>query len=150
YEGRLLATEARRLGHIESDNETHTSIKTSLNRDSFGRIISSLPRLTYFSHYQIADAPFVPTQQFLMETTANGGVAPSRQSTRYSAHGLHEYKGKFNPQIARHLMNRAGIGKQGIVLDPFAGSGTVLLEAVHFGCNAVGIEANPLAVVIGN
>jgi len=35
-----------------------------------------------------------------------------------------------------------------IVFDPFAGSGTVLVEAIHSGCNAVGVEANPLAVLV--
>ena len=150
YEARLLATEARLVGKIEANSPGHTVVTVPSNKASFTKVVSSLPRLTYFSHYQIGNAPFIPTQQFLMETTANGGVAPSRQSTRYSSHGLHEYKGKFNPQIARHLMNRAGIGNSGIVLDPFAGSGTVLLEALHFGCNAIGIEANPLGVAIGN
>src|SRR5687768_708133 len=30
---------------------------------------------------------------------------PARQATRYGLHGIHEYKGKFNPQVVRALAN---------------------------------------------
>jgi len=39
--------------------------------------------------------------------------------------------------------------KGDVVLDPFAGSGTTLLEANILGCNSLGIDINPLAVLIG-
>jgi hypothetical protein len=72
----------------------------------------------------------------------------SRQSTRYSAHGLHEYRGKFNPQIVRAIGNMLGLHPGYWILDPFGGSGTTLLEATHLGWNAVSIDINPLGVVI--
>jgi site-specific DNA-methyltransferase (cytosine-N4-specific) len=37
-----------------------------------------------------------------------------------------------------------------LVFDPFCGSGTTLLEAAHIGWNALGIDMNPLAVLIAN
>jgi site-specific DNA-methyltransferase (cytosine-N4-specific) len=73
-----------------------------------------------------------------------------RQSTRYSAHGLHEYKGKFNPQIVRAILNILDIPIDGRVIDPFCGSGTALLECTHLGLQAVGTDINPLAVFIAN
>ncbi len=71
-----------------------------------------------------------------------------RQSTRYSSHGLHEYRGKFNPQIVRAVGNMLRLQPGEWVLDPFCGSGTTLLEAAHMGWNAIGVDINPLAVQI--
>lgn len=90
-----------------------------------------------------------PTRQSLLEATnGNGG----RQSTRYSVHGLHEYKGKFNPQVARALINILSEDclTEGVLLDPFCGSGTTLIEAIHAGRRAVGLDVNPFAVFLAN
>jgi len=75
-----------------------------------------------------------------------------RQSTRYSVHGLHEYKGKFNPQIVRATANllRLGLDRKAQILDPFCGSGTSLVEAAHMGWDALGTDINPLAILISN
>jgi len=78
------------------------------------------------------------------------GNGHRRQSTRYSTHGLHEYKGKFNPQIARAILNILNVSEGARVLDPFCGSGTALVECSHIGMNAVGIDINPLAIFIAN
>ncbi|WP_291981167.1 hypothetical protein [Luteitalea sp.] len=121
-----------------------------------------LSRLTYFHLVRFnGSGRLVPTQAKLeasaSATSANlfrelsDGVVLRRQSTRYSAHGLHEYKGKFNPQIVRSVVNVLGVGLQGEkprVLDPFCGSGTSLVESAHMGWDALGIDANPLAVLI--
>ena len=55
-------------------------------------------RLTYFSE-AINGAFTVQTVQSRLEGAVRRGK--SRQATRYSVHGLHEYKGKFNPQVVR-------------------------------------------------
>jgi site-specific DNA-methyltransferase (cytosine-N4-specific) len=73
-----------------------------------------------------------------------------KQSTRYSAHGLHQYRGKFNPQVVRAIGNILNLPEGAWVLDPFCGSGTTLLECNHVGWNAVGIDLNPLGVLISN
>lgn len=104
-------------------------------------------RLVYFAG--VADGErYAPTMQSQLECVNGNG--PNRQSTRYSAHGLHEYKGKFNPQIVRAILNILDIPVGSRVLDPFCGSGTSLLECVHLGMNAVGTDINPLAVFIAN
>lgn len=85
----------------------------------------------------------------LLEQPENERSQPShRQSTRYSAHGLHEYRGKFNPQIVRAIGNLIGLKPGDWVLDPFCGSGTTLLEAAHVGWNAISIDINPLGTLI--
>lgn len=67
--------------------------------------------------------------------------------TRYLTHGIHRYSGKFIPQIARQAVELcAGPGE--VVLDPYCGSGTTLLEAALAGRRAVGVDLSPLAVLI--
>ena len=48
--------------------------------------------------------------------------------TKYSNHGYHTYPAMMIPQIARRLIEMYGKDKK-VLLDPFAGSGTALLEA---------------------
>lgn len=105
-------------------------------------------QLTYFSAFQPASRSPEPTTQHLIESETSRGAR--RQSTRYSVHGLHEYKGKFNPQVARSLLNTAGLPKNAMVLDPFCGSGTTLVECVHAGLRGIGTDINPLATMIAN
>ena len=106
-------------------------------------------RLTYFRSFEIASSSHLTLQHRLEQ---NGSQeATRRQSTRYSVHGLHEYKGKFNPQVARALLNSAQVApRSSMVLDPFCGSGTTLVEAAHLGVSAIGLDINPLAVLIAN
>lgn len=91
----------------------------------------------------------VPTIQALVEGFhhAKRGTRPSRQATRYLVHGLHEYKGKFNPQMARALVNVLDPSATALI-DPYCGSGTTLIEGLRLGLSVAGIDQNPLAVWI--
>ena len=104
-------------------------------------------RLTYFSEAD-SGAFTVQTVQSRLESTVRRGK--SRQATRYSVHGLHEYKGKFNPQVVRAILNMFNIGPGQSVLDPFCGSGTTLVECSHIGATAYGVDLNPFAVFLSN
>ena len=75
---------------------------------------------------------------------------PNRRSLRYATHGLHEYTGKFFPQLVRALMNIAQLREDAIVLDPMCGSGTTLVEARLSGRSSYGIDMNPLSVFIAD
>ena len=113
----------------------------------------TLERLTYFRDASVMDKLVVIPQQAQLEASASSHGDPGRlrrQYTRYSAHGLHEYRGKFNPQMVRAMTNLLGLTVGDRVWDPFCGSGTVLLEARHQGFNAVGVDISPLAVAIAN
>jgi DNA modification methylase len=64
---------------------------------------------------------------------------------RSHVHGFHTYPARMHPLTAARLV-RAMSPEQGTVLDPFCGSGTVLVEAMIAGRRAVGTDLNPLAV----
>jgi site-specific DNA-methyltransferase (cytosine-N4-specific) len=108
-----------------------------------------IKKLVYFSHAVIKDS-IIQTSQFLCENGSGKFIRQKRQNTRYSVHGLHEYKGKFNPQVVRSLFNIYNVKKNDKILDPFCGSGTTIVEAAHDGVSAVGTDINPLAVFIAN
>ena len=73
--------------------------------------------------------------------------AVSEESARRLTHGFHAYAAKMHPLTARRALGLvAGAGAS--VLDPFCGSGTVLVEAMRRGARAIGVDASPLAVLI--
>ena len=63
---------------------------------------------------------------------------PERERTKH-VHRLHPYLGKFIPQLVETLLARyAPAG--GRILDPFAGSGTTLVQSLESGHDATGID----------
>lgn len=71
----------------------------------------------------------------------------SAADTRYCTHSIHRYSGKFIPQIAQRVLELVSAPGEK-VLDPYCGSGTLLLEAGLMGRRAIGIDLSPLAVLI--
>jgi len=55
------------------------------------------------------------------------------------------WNGQFSPQLVEALLERYATNDT-ILLDPFVGSGTILLEAGRKGIRAFGVEINPAAV----
>ena len=77
-------------------------------------------------------------------------VAPTAEADapdRAHVHGFHAYPARAHPVTARRLVE-AFAPANGLVLDPFCGSGTVLIEAMLAGRNALGSDLNPLAVML--
>jgi SAM-dependent methyltransferase len=82
---------------------------------------------------QLAQAVDVPTSE------------EAEALARAHVHGFHSYPARMHPLTARRLV--LSLSQPGeLVLDPFCGSGTVLVEARIAGRAAVGVDANPLAV----
>ena len=74
-------------------------------------------------------------------------LTPDPGLARALTHGFHSYAGRMHPFTARTAIARFSQPGQD-VLDPFCGSGTVLVEAMAAGRKAVGSDASPLAVII--
>jgi hypothetical protein len=63
---------------------------------------------------------------------------PERVRTKH-VHRLHPYHGKFIPQLVESLLDRY-LEPGDHVLDPFAGSGTTLVQALESGLDATGLD----------
>ena len=57
------------------------------------------------------------------------------------------WRGQFSPQLVEYLLETY-CAKNGHVLDPFCGSGTVLYESANKGMSAVGLDINPAAILL--
>src|SRR5690348_8798121 len=66
-------------------------------------------------------------------------------AARAHVHGFHAYPARMHPLTASRLVH-AFCPESGAVLDPFCGSGTVLVEALLANREAYGSDVNPLAI----
>ncbi len=62
-----------------------------------------------------------------------------------SIHEWYRFVLSFPPHLVRAYLERFGITHEQRVLDPFCGTGTVLVECKKLGIASAGIEANPMA-----
>jgi excisionase family DNA binding protein len=70
-----------------------------------------------------------------------------KYQTKTYTHGFHIYPAMFIPQIARKLIEAFSLEGE-TICDIFCGSGTTLVESSLLNRNSIGIELNPLAVLI--
>ena len=78
--------------------------------------------------------------------------------TTKHVHRLHPYKGKFIPQLVEYFLDehtddfkKEVYFKRGdIILDPFCGSGTTLVQTNELGMHAIGIDISEFNTLISN
>lgn len=70
------------------------------------------------------------------------------EDTKYLTHGFHPYPARMVPLIAKRVIEMFATRDDDIVLDPFCGSGTVLVESMVHNRNTIGFDINPLAVLV--
>lgn len=124
-----------RLTYWESLSEdgSGTRVTRQVRRESTVKVVRNGDRAESLQNI-LPFTDFVPT--------------PNRRVLRYGSHGVHEYRGKFFPQLVRSLLNIAGANRESIVLDSMCGSGTTPVEGILLGCNVIGMDINPLSVLM--
>lgn len=95
----------------------------------------------FFSEYEVAKKPIEVNFRDLVDW-----VPYSDSYTHY----IHSYPAKLIKHIPIFFLNSKILlpESKSLVLDPFCGSGTVLLESLLAGHSAIGCDANPLARLI--
>jgi len=91
-----------------------------------------------------------------LTSTATGLVAAleaaqtDRETHETFTHPFHTYPARLHPATAKILVELLGedAERDQAIVDPFCGSGTVLVEARANGLRAIGSDLNPLAVLI--
>ena len=85
-------------------------------------------------------------------TRANGGMPrlkfdcyPRTRRTHY----LFRYPAKFHPPVARKLIEDFS-DRGDLILDPYCGSGTLLVEALHSGRSSIGVDIDPVATFVSH
>ena len=78
--------------------------------------------------------------------------------TTKHVHRLHSYKGKFIPQLVEYFLdqhtdnfkNKSFFNAGNIILDPFCGSGTTLVQASELNLHSIGVDVSAFNAFISN
>ncbi|MBC8181561.1 site-specific DNA-methyltransferase [candidate division KSB1 bacterium] len=87
------------------------------------------------------EIPFNINDNYILDIRTNNVTS--------STHGFHKYPAKFIPQIPKWaILKYLKVDSKKCILDPFCGSGTTLVEGVLAGHNVIGIDIDPLSILI--
>ena len=145
YEHILRGREIESVMGVQANGNNGEALNLTLDPYS----VTKARRLVFTHGMGMTAFDTEPTWQAIIE---NGfALQPSaRKDPKYVTHGLHPYKGKFYPQLAKALMNLCKLKSGAKVFDPFCGSGTTLLEGYLNGLRTFGCDMNPVAAKIAN
>jgi len=72
-----------------------------------------------------------------------------RPGSKYLIQSLHSYPAQLIPEIPLFFLREISKkSAESTVLDPFCGTGTVMVEAMRNGWNSIGVDVNPIAALI--
>lgn len=90
-----------------------------------------------FSKYHVTGKPELSRFRF------------DHQAPERLTHYLFRYPAKFHPPVARTLIEKF-TNPQDVILDPFCGSGTLLVEALPLGRRIIGVDVDPVATFVSH
>jgi len=115
-----------------------------------------LPELAVKSTRSAQDIEFQSLEQYILQYEHSGEAqvisfrdqCPWIRGTDRYTHLIHRYTAKLLPHIPAFFIASSICPSHATILDPFAGSGTVLLEGMLQGHRGIGVEINPIARLI--
>ena len=79
---------------------------------------------------------------------ARNGTINALQTANFPVHGWYRFVLSFPPHLVRRYLSKLKIGPEDLVLDPFCGTGTTLVEAKKNGIPSLGCDAHPFAALV--
>lgn len=90
----------------------------------------------------------IEVESLPMDIQSGAAYSIKQANPNTYTHGMFKYPCKFIPEIPRWGIHTFLPEKRGVIFDPFAGSGTTLLEANVNGLDAYGTEIDDIAKLI--
>jgi len=126
---------------------------------SDGRTLVSLSELDNYYIAQLKPKEKIWKKRLGNDLNWNLSFDEYKESERTKhVHRLHPYKGKFIPQLVEYFLDthtdkykeKTYFKKGDIILDPFCGCGTTLVQANELGLHAIGIDISAFNSLISN
>ena len=89
----------------------------------------------------------IQVEEIPLEVPENSTLEITSNNITYFTHGFFKYPCKFIPQVPRWAIDKYS-NDVSIILDPFAGSGTTLVEAALQGKKAIGVDFDKLSQLL--
>lgn len=91
--------------------------------------------------------PYTMKQTVQKKSTVRykNGIANKLRDDDRAAHRWYRFVLSFPPHLVRDYLNSFGLANDNVVLDPFCGTGTTIVESQKMGISSIGIEALPMA-----
>lgn len=134
---KFLIREAGNSSTLFKESESKREIPTHQRIDRLEQVISLSSSYNHQQYYDKEVNPRRWIEEWDFKT----------YQTKTYTHGFHNYPAMFIPQIARKLIQTFS-NEGDLICDIFCGSGTTLVESSLLNRNSIGIELNPLAVLI--
>ena len=87
----------------------------------------------------------IPGIKVLDDTKFKNGKKNKLHPNDSMFHEWYRFVLSFPPHLVRHYICKFNIDESKVILDPFCGTGTTLVESKFNRIPAIGIEANPFA-----
>lgn len=120
-------------------------------------LVSQLELRDYYRDYYGRERSWKKALGEDLNWTLSFAECKESETTKH-VHRLHPYKGKFIPQLVRYFIDshtdkfkREVFFEAGdIILDPFCGSGTTLVECSEMGMHGIGVDVSQFNTMISN